>query len=301
MYKLKIILARLAQSVAHRAGVSARRAREVRGGRILMYHGIGVPDCRADVFESQLRFLTEHFKIVPLGEMVTAVQSQPGDLDRKIALTFDDGLRNNLTVAYPMLKKYNAPATFFICPGLIDAGTWLWNVEARCRLKSLPVDESSRVVDRLGLKTLPSDSRQHVEEVIRRETPNFKPGERLRNENDLMTWDEVQQLDPALISIGAHTTNHPILKQCTPDELTSEVSECGRRIEERIQRPVEHFCYPNGDFNETVVRYAEKNYRAAVTTEPGCVREGVSVHRLPRIGSTHNLPYLSWRLYRPFS
>lgn len=313
MYRLKIMLARLAQFIAHYSGVSTRRAGAGSGGRILMYHGVGVADCRADVFESQIRFLTEHFQIVSLSDMVTGVQKQPEELDGKIALTFDDGLRNNFTVAYPVLKKYRAPATFFICPGLIDRGAWLWNVEARCRMKSLAAGELSRLADGLGrfgaspnqvvdwMKTLPFESRRHVEEVIRRETRTFTPGERLRSENDLMSWDEVRQLDPALISIGAHTTNHPILKHCTPEELTAEVSECGQRIEDHIHRPVEHFCYPNGDFNETVVRYTEKNYRAAVTTQPGYVRGGASVHQLPRIGSTHNLTYLSWRLHRPFS
>lgn len=306
-------IARVEHLLAHHSGYSTRRARAVSGGRIFTYHAVGVPSCTAEVFEAQVRYLKKHFQLTSLGEFVARLKSDPGSLDRRIALTFDDGLRNNLTVAQPILQRHRAPATFFVCPGLIDAGRWLWNIEARCRLRSLPPGRLREVADRLGhpgaspdqivewMKTLPPPSRRHVEEVVRIESPAFHPGAAQRVENDLMNWDEIAQLDPEWITIGGHSTNHPILGQCEPGELEEEIGGCRRRLEERIQRPVELFCYPNGDFNEAVVRHAERAYAAAVTTRQGFVRADAKPHQLPRIGSTRTLPYLSWRLHRPWS
>ena len=62
-------------------------------------------------------------------------------LTHEIVLTFDDGLRNNLTVVYPILRELQLPATIFVCPALVESGEWLWNHEMRCRLQTLAIPE----------------------------------------------------------------------------------------------------------------------------------------------------------------
>src|SRR5689334_9290881 len=96
-----------------------------------MFHGIEPQ--HAEVFERQLKYIASRYEVVPLAELT----KRGSALRHEIALTFDDGLLNNLTIAYPILRKLSLPATFFVCPALIDAGAWLWNHEARARLQSL--------------------------------------------------------------------------------------------------------------------------------------------------------------------
>jgi len=52
--------------------------------------------------------------------------SNPSLRKRGVAITFDDGYRDNYELAYPVLRAHAAPAIFFLCPGLIDRSTLGW-------------------------------------------------------------------------------------------------------------------------------------------------------------------------------
>ena len=293
---MKKALAPALHRLALLTGASAAKARALKIGRILSFHGVGDKIYPAANFESHLRYLTRHFSVVSFATLLERINSPQG-LTNEIALTFDDGLRNNFTTAYPLLKKFNVPATFFVCPGLIENGRWLWTHEVRARLALLAEPNIEQVLTEM--KALGLKERTAAEDDLRRRTASFKPTEAQRHRYDLMSWDEVRQLDPALISIGSHSLTHPILSTLTGVELAVEIAESRRMLENRLQRAVEFFCYPNGSHNPEVVRLAAVNYRAAVTTEAGFVRPGCDLHQLPRIGITPGLAHLAWRLHRP--
>jgi peptidoglycan/xylan/chitin deacetylase (PgdA/CDA1 family) len=301
----------IGHSLSFHSGISAVMAKRQSCARILMYHG--TPSASADALAAQLRYLVRHFKIVPL----ESVLRQPGDGkwsgSNEIVLTFDDGLRNNLTVVYPILRELKAPATFFVCPGLIESGKWLWNHEVRCRLQTLPeqpLRELSRQLQTIGntieeivewMKTLDLPKRQRAEEVVRSATPGFTPTDAQRERYDIMTWKELCTLDPGLITIGSHTLSHPILAQLTVDEIEFELRESRRLLEQRLNRAVEYFCYPNGSYDARVYQAVKRIYRGAVTTESGVVgrSDNTDPHRLPRIPSAESAALTAWRLHRP--
>jgi peptidoglycan/xylan/chitin deacetylase (PgdA/CDA1 family) len=308
---LKRKIAPLIHWAAHVSGKSLEMIRATPGARVITYHAVGTSECGVRVFEQQIAFLKKHFDVVSLAVLSDNLASQHSDLRHQVAVTFDDGLRNNLTYAYPVLQRYSAPATIFVCPGLVDRECWLWNQEARARLRRMNPLALRKLADSLGrpgsnhlrivdwMKKLPTRSRVHVEQVIRDATPYWTPRRAASISNDLMTWDELKSLDPKLITIGGHSTNHPILANCNSDELIHEVVDCGPLIEKRLRRPVRFFCYPNGDFNPVVTRFVEKNYRAATVTKPGIINGEVKLHQIPRLGSTETLPHFTWRLHRP--
>src|SRR5258708_15550877 len=117
-------------------GIAGATQRNNGCARVLMFHG--TPRNRARHFERVLRYLRRQFDVVPLGALIDAIESPIAPLKRKVVLTFDDGLRNNVEVAYPILQRLELPATFFVCPGLVESGQWLWNHQARQRLLRLP-------------------------------------------------------------------------------------------------------------------------------------------------------------------
>lgn len=91
---------------------------------ILMYHSLSG---REDYFSSitpeafgwQMEYLAEHsYSVVPLRELVRRLQNKES-LGGSVAITFDDGYRDNFTDAFPILKKYNFPATIFVTTGAI--------------------------------------------------------------------------------------------------------------------------------------------------------------------------------------
>ena len=80
--------------------------------RILMYHGMAAQG--APALAAQLRYLARNFKIVALAAMVNRLVQDSAAAPNEIALTFDDGLRNNFTVVYPVLRQLKVPATFLV-------------------------------------------------------------------------------------------------------------------------------------------------------------------------------------------
>ena len=293
---MKKAIAPVLHRLALLTGASAAKAKALKVGRILSFHGVGDEYYPAANFESHLRYLTGNFSIVSLATLLARMNSPQG-LTNEIALTFDDGLRNNFTAAYPLLKKFGAPATFYVCPGLIENGRWLWTHEARARLALIAEPDIEQVLSEM--KTFGLKERTDAEDDLRRRTASFKPTEAQCQRYDLMSWDEVQQLDAALITIGSHSLTHLILSTLTGVELAVEIAESRRMLENKLQRAVEFFCYPNGSHNPEVVRLAAEHYRAAVTTEAGFVRPGGDLHQLPRLGITPGLADLAWRLHRP--
>ncbi|HET7670695.1 MAG TPA: polysaccharide deacetylase family protein [Burkholderiales bacterium] len=260
-----------------------------RGDSILMYHG--TPRRDAAHLERQLRALGMLFHIVPLEEL-----TRPRPNGRRIALTFDDGLKSNVEVAYPILRKLGLPATFYVCPGLIESGGWLWNHEARQRLLSLPAPALAELAATVGgpaevealvewMKGLKLPARVKVEEAIRAATRDFRPTPEQRDEFEIAGWDDLRKLDPRVVTIGSHTLSHPILTSLAPDEVDRELRESRSVLEHRLQREVKNFCYPNGDLDDDAVKAARRYYDSAVTVEQGSLDHDVDPHRMPRFAA----------------
>jgi peptidoglycan/xylan/chitin deacetylase (PgdA/CDA1 family) len=273
--------------------------------RIMLFHG--TPRRLASELERQLSWLKRRFQIVPLRSLIAAT-ANGGAVGSKMALTFDDGLRSNVAVAYPILRKLAIPATFFVCPGLFDPAPWLWNQEARQRMRrhdaaarrelTAEWDAPHEVEPFIDwMKTLELATRKRVEARLREATPRFAPTPAEREDFDLASWEELGGLDPAVVAIGSHTLTHPILPSTPPAEVETEVRDSRKLLERGLQRPVELFAYPNGDHDAAVEACVRKHYRAAVTAARGWVRRGADAHRLPRLAAARSVLRLARRLF----
>lgn len=290
-------------AVAKWMGLAGRDERP--SARILLYHGTPRED--APALERQLRWLKRRFDIVPLRSIVAAA-CNGGAVGGKVALTFDDGLRSNIEVAYPILHRLAIPATFFVCPGLVDRASWLWTHETRRRLARLEPAARGELAAEWGapaeveafvewMKRLELPRRREVEARLREATPGFSPTAREHEDFDLATWDELRRLDAAIVAIGSHTLTHPILPGTPDAELEREVRESRRQLEDRLQRPVEFFAYPNGDHDAATEACVRRHYRGAVTASRGWVRRGADAHRLPRLVAPRGVLRLAQRIY----
>jgi peptidoglycan/xylan/chitin deacetylase (PgdA/CDA1 family) len=273
--------------------------------RILLYHG--TPRRDAAMLERQLRWLKSRFNIVPLRSIAAALNGGAA-LGRKLALTFDDGLRNNFAIAYPILHRLAIPATFFVCPGLVDRAAWLWTHEMRCRLARLdaaarrelarewdvPADIEAFVE---WMKTLDLAKRRRVEARVAEATPRFAPTPAEREDFDVASWQELRRVDPALVTIGSHTLTHPILPATPPREVETEVRDSRKQLEGGLQRPVDFFAYPNGDHDAAAEACVRKHYRGAVTVVPDLVRRGADAQQLPRLVAPRGVLRLARRVY----
>ena len=95
---------------------------------IICYHCIkdeGNPNLRpakvAD-FDKQMQYLSKVYNPISLDQMAQHIQNGTSLPSKAVAVTFDDGYRDNYENAYPILRKYNIPATFFLTTGFIGTG-----------------------------------------------------------------------------------------------------------------------------------------------------------------------------------
>jgi len=300
-------LVRAPPAVSYWLGVGQTRAFERGDDIIFLRHG--TPRRSATLLERQLRYLRRVFTFVPLREFAASFGAPrvPGRR-RRAAIVFDDGVRSNVRVAYPLLRALGIPATFFVCPGLIEERRWLWSHEARRRLQFAAPSLREELAREVGappeveafvhwMKQLDFRSRTRVEAMLKHATAAFVPSEPDREAFDLAGWDELRALDPAIVTVGSHTMTHPVLPSMSDGEIEAELSDSRRMIEAKLARPVEFFSYPNGDFDERTLAGVRRYYRAAVTckaeetpADPHLMRD---VH-LPR-----GVLSLAWKLNHP--
>lgn len=253
----------------------------------------------ADRFERVLRFLKRWFTVLPLVEAVKRLED--GTLPAASAcVTFDDGYADNLTIAAPLLERYGIPATVFIATHYLSGGR-MWNdtiIEGirrspRDRLDlgdlGLPdlalgdLDSRRMAIDRLlrQIKYVPVERRAEIAEEVGRRTRANLPG-------DLMlTREQLRALASPLITIGGHTTRHPILAIESAATAEREIRQGRADLEEWLQQPIETFAYPNGrpvkDYGpEHVDMVRRAGFRCAVSTAAGYSTGTVDPFQLPR-------------------
>ena len=110
---------------------------------VLMYHRVA--DLETDPwelavsptnFEAQVAYLTRKYKVISVEELSHQLQQGKITAD-SVCLTFDDGYRDNVETAKPILEKYNCPAAFFIATKyLADQQPYWWDELERILLHS---------------------------------------------------------------------------------------------------------------------------------------------------------------------
>lgn len=295
----------------HGTGLNTAVARLRKAPRILMLHGVGGSELGRDTFEQVVAYLKSNFRVITLDEAIAELREGPSRGAPAVVLTFDDGLENNVTVAYPVLARHGVPAAFFVCPGLIDEGRWLWTHDARARLASL--DDAGRkdiaasvgvsqagidaIVERLKRMTVAERARHLA--ALRQQTASFTPSADQQRAFNLASWSQLAGLDPALVTIGSHSWSHEIMIGMDEGELGREVAASRQRIEQALWRKAEYFCYPNGDFDEAALGAVRSHYAAALSTRTGVVRKDHdALHALPRLAMPPTLAALSLQLAR---
>jgi peptidoglycan/xylan/chitin deacetylase (PgdA/CDA1 family) len=273
---------------------------------ILIYHrvlsrpdGLNNWDPTADEFDGQIRALSRFFTTLPLGEAVERLRK--GALPAHAAcVSFDDGYRDNVDVALPILRRHGVPATFFIATGYLNGGR-MWNdtvIESIRRCEPEDIDLSS-----LGLGAVPLSSAELRRKAIGRILSALKHlpgGEREAKvaeieaiaaatlPRDLMMRDQdVRALRAAGMEIGAHTETHPILTRLATADARREIDQSRERLAAILGEPVSLFAYPNGkpgqDYAAEHVRMVrEAGFSAAVSTAWGVASTGSDVFQLPR-------------------
>ena len=249
-------------------------------------------------FSEQMEFLAKNYKVVSINELVEHLE---GNSNRfVVAVTFDDGYKDNLNHALPILEKYNIPATIYITTRFPEGDTSMWWYEIwdfLTNVESLKVNYLGRYE---SWNTRSFEENTGCFEQLRDWILSFGYSQQLelmeaitsssdrKQYLDLcLSWSEVFKLDQhPLITIGAHTHSHPNLRHLTKENARSEILFSKRLLEEKLSHSIEHFAYPFGTKNEADVREFELvnecNFKSAVTTRRETI-QSYSLNSIPRL------------------
>jgi peptidoglycan/xylan/chitin deacetylase (PgdA/CDA1 family) len=227
--------------------------------------------------------------------------------NRFVAITFDDGYRDNAEIAAPILRKYEAPYTIFVATGLIEGTAWLWwdvleeiirrqsgllvkiageSVEFDCATADAKTATYNTLLAYLTNDVAEEEQRRWVSELAVLYKVDI---EKMRSE-EMMTWQEIRELarDP-LCTIGAHTIHHYAVARLSEQDALFEMREGARILHAELGEPPKHFAYPYGYPSAAGKRDFEiagkLDFDSAVTTRPGVIYPGHKHHMtaLPRI------------------
>jgi len=107
-----------------------------------------------------------------------------------------------------------------------------------------------------------------------------------------LNWDQIRMLDKSgLITIGAHTVDHPNLASISPASQQFQIVTSKAEIEAQIGHSITDFAYPYGSYNATSVALVRAaGFTTAVTTAPGTFESLSNLLTLPRLRNVYSLP-----------
>jgi len=203
---------------------------------VLMYHSVNPKSdevlkrliVKPESFARQMKFLKEHhYNVVSLEELGAMLRDKKKIPYKTVAITFDDGYKDNYIYAYPVLNKLQIPATIFV------------------------------IYDEVG-----------------------------RPQQDRLSWDEIAEMrSSGLITIGSHTLGPvPLVDIKSEAELRRQIIDSREMFEQKLQAPVNTFCYVGGMFTPHIKELVkEAGYKYAVATALGRRHPNDDVYAIKRI------------------
>lgn len=276
---------------------------------ILLYHGVTSVDFKGilnysgkhihkKVFEDQIGLIARTCNPVSLRTLISMLAGKEPLLPKTVAITFDDCFENIYNNAYPILKKFNVPATMFITTGFVNAKRIIWadlleiiicnSFEKEIifdffsfRKKYTLNSEEEKIKALLDIKSILKSIDENTKDWIM-ESFSKKYEIDTISETDLyrnLTWDQAKKIDQdPLFEMGSHTINHRILTGMDLESAEKEIVGSKEMLQKELGHGVDLFSYPEGQpnhYNEHIVKIL-KNH--------GFICSPTAIYGLNRIG-----------------
>ncbi|WP_339755317.1 polysaccharide deacetylase family protein [uncultured Winogradskyella sp.] len=223
-------------------------------------------------FGHQIQWLSKHFKFLYPEEFF---ENKPKK-GVYVLLTFDDGYKDNYDIAFPILKKYNSKAIFFVVTKLIGTKEWLLHDKLRylVTVETLTETEIENQLRQLNQGKL-------IDQKYLSIVDNFDiPNHRL-----MMNWEELSEIINEGYFVQPHTHNHSMLSISPMEKQFAELNTSIEVLTNKLNHNAKYFAFPNGMFNSTTLQILKKsiiNY--SFTTISGINTLDEDVFKIKRIG-----------------
>ena len=244
------------------------------------------------------------YEIIPITEVAERLRQPDGK--RFAVLTFDDGYRDNLENAYPILKALDCPFTIYVATSMPDGTAELWwrvletvianRNQFEVKFDGFPAGFNTETPEEKykAYETiywwLRKQTQDHQRAFIREMAARYEVDMGAMTRRLAMGWDEISVLaQDSLVTIGAHTVNHYALAAIAEDRAEAEIANSAEILESYLPARPRHFAYPYGDKGSAALREfalaRDCGFETGVTTRPGVLfgAHANHLHALPRI------------------
>lgn len=281
-------------------------------GAILMLHRVGIIDPDRLWYNEHLKlspsFLDDTltklhkqgFSFVSLDELAEII-TKKRRARRVLAITLDDGYKDNYINGFQIFKDHNAPFCIFVATKLPEKNmTYWWYLlediiiqNERITLsdgstficQSKKEKEQTFLDIRKKILTIPQDNfNEYFSELF----PSIDIDFNKYNDTLPLTWEMLQQLNKEpLATIGCHTHSHISMSGCSKQMILDDIQLSLNLMKEKAGIQMRHFAYPFGDevavkdYHQGIVQ--ELDFKTIATTNDGLLYHTTDVHQLPRI------------------
>lgn len=277
---------------------------------ILLYHKICNIErdwnglvVKPETFRKQMQYIKNNYVILRGEENWNDFEGNA------VVVTFDDGFEDNYTQAFPVLKEFEIPATFFITTGNIGVDKEVWcNELAWIIFEGINTKEkfvTSSTTLQFEYETNSLYQRVELYRILRTLLMKISDKERncimedlrvwgnirnrpIRVTHKLMSEEQIRDLSKSeLVTIGAHTVNHPSLGFLETSEQLNEIFVSKRKLENIIGKKIKLFSYPfggNRDYSDDTIKILQAvGFDKAMTTFRAIIDQDVMNYKIPRI------------------
>ena len=238
-----------------------------------------------------LNYQDRGYRFASLDELQWQLEKRKRNRRKFVCFTLDDGFADNYDQAYPVFKKHNCPFAIYITTDFPDKkALYWWYLLEELLLKKDNISMNGIEYDCSNMEKK-NKAFLKIRDHIFSSTADMTMTalKQLFKDNNCHTkvralsWEQIVEMsnDP-LCTIGAHSVTHASLPLLSDEKIRSELLEGKQKIEEKINKPVNHFAYPYGNYDEKVMRLVMEQFNTAVTTNAGSIIKGDHAYQLNR-------------------
>lgn len=228
---------------------------------IIVYH-----NPKPAIFKSHIDYLLKRYNFIFLNTLINAMYSRDwSDIPSKgLVVTIDDGHKDNYKLL-EIFKTYHIYATIYLCSHIVNTNRKFWWRTGFYNFQKLKKYNNKKRLKILRDKI----SYERQEENSADQALNIK---------------ELRKMLP-YIDFQSHSKFHPILTTCDDKECKKEIEGSKDYLRKLLNKKIEHFCYPNGDYTEREKEYIKScGYKSARTLDIGWNDVNSDPYRLKAMG-----------------
>lgn len=238
------------------------------------------PGIHPKLFEEMMLLVKKYYNVLPLDYL----HSRPEmNFEKACFITFDDGYKNYLDYAYPILKKHKLHSTLFVLPYNITNHGHIWTSTIIYFVKHYSAPEIKEFFEKhkqhieypgtlndfklnLAITKHLCELRHTERKVIIDDLQQKFERDKRIIENELLSFDDLRKLEPEFAGIASHSLTHPSFQlETDKDFINYEIRESKDIIENELHIKVSLFAFPFSKFNMLSLDVVKGYYKLCFT------------------------------------